>query len=69
MKDLNHENVEHFLGATFDLNGALVLVRLHTARRSLENVLFDEAMQLNMMFKASIIKDLVKVSNILIYVS
>ncbi len=64
MKDLNNENVKHFMGATIDENNSLVLVWLHTARRSLENVLFDNALQLNMMFKASIIRDLVKVSKI-----
>ncbi len=61
MKDLNHENILHFMGAFYGHQMDLVLVWSHTGRRSLENLLFDEAMQLNMMFKASIIRDLVKV--------
>lgn len=61
MKDLNHENVTHLLGATFDNNNALVLVWLHTGRRCLEQTLFNDDIQLNMMFKASIVRDLVKV--------
>ncbi len=63
MKDANHENVTHLMGAAFDLSHSLILVWLHTGRRSLEKVLFDEEMQMNSMFKASIIRDLVKVGS------
>lgn len=58
---MHHENILHFVGAIVEQDKALVLVWLNTARRSLENVLFDEAIQLNAMFKASIMRDLVKV--------
>ncbi len=64
MKDINHENILHFMGACYDPNMTLVLVWSHVGRRSLEKLLFDEEMQLNMMFKASIIRDLVKVNSV-----
>lgn len=66
MKDMNNENILHFIGASYDHQMAFVLVWSHTARRSLEKLLFDDEMQLNMMFKASIIRDLVKVSSLLL---
>ncbi len=63
MKEVNQENVAHLMGATFDHSNTLMLIWLHMGRRSLESVLFDEAMQLNAMFKASITRDLVKVTD------
>lgn len=66
MKEINHENVLHFMGAAYDHNMRFVLVWSHTGRRSLENLLFDEEMQLNLMFKASIIRDLVKVNSLVL---
>lgn len=62
MKEVNHENIIHLIGATFDTDRTLILVWLQTGRRSLENVLFDQELELNKMFKASIVRDLVKVS-------
>ncbi len=68
MKGLNHENLNQFIGASLGSLGAgaqePVFVWSHTARKSLETILFNDEMQLNAMIKSSIVRDIVNVSEI-----
>lgn len=62
MKALNHENLNQFIGASLGESGQPpVFVWAHTARKSLETILFNDEMRLNGMIKASIVRDIVNV--------
>ncbi|XP_027663599.1 retinal guanylyl cyclase 2 isoform X1 [Falco biarmicus] len=59
MKDLRHENVNLFLGFFSDC-GIFAIVTEHCSRGSLEDLLRNEDMKLDWMFKSSLVMDLIK---------
>nr|XP_009686625.1 PREDICTED: retinal guanylyl cyclase 2 [Struthio camelus australis] len=59
MKDLRHENVNPFLGFFSDC-GVFAIVTEYCSRGSLEDLLRNEDMKLDWMFKSSLLMDLIK---------
>ncbi|NXL63178.1 GUC2F cyclase, partial [Chordeiles acutipennis] len=59
MKDLRHENVNLFMGFFFDC-GIFAIVTEYCSRGSLEDLLRNEDMKLDWMFKSSLVMDLIK---------
>uniref|UniRef100_A0A8C3EFV0 guanylate cyclase n=1 Tax=Corvus moneduloides TaxID=1196302 RepID=A0A8C3EFV0_CORMO len=59
MKDLRHENVNLFLGFFSDC-GIFAIVTEYCSRGSLEDLLRNEDMKLDWMFKSSLVMDLIK---------
>uniref|UniRef100_A0A8C3TYU9 Guanylate cyclase n=1 Tax=Catharus ustulatus TaxID=91951 RepID=A0A8C3TYU9_CATUS len=59
MKDLHHENVNLFLGFFSDC-GIFAIVTEYCSRGSLEDLLRNEDMKLDWMFKSSLVMDLIK---------
>ncbi|XP_075707155.1 retinal guanylyl cyclase 2-like [Rhinoderma darwinii] len=59
MKDLRHENVNPFLGFFSDC-GIFAIVTEHCSRGSLEDLLRNEDVKLDWMFKSSLLLDLIK---------
>ncbi|XP_069664700.1 retinal guanylyl cyclase 2 isoform X3 [Haliaeetus albicilla] len=59
MKDLRHENVNLFLGFFADC-GIFAIVTEYCSRGSLEDLLRNEDMKLDWMFKSSLMMDLIK---------
>uniref|UniRef100_A0A8C6ZIZ4 guanylate cyclase n=1 Tax=Nothoprocta perdicaria TaxID=30464 RepID=A0A8C6ZIZ4_NOTPE len=59
MKDLRHENVNPFLGFFSDC-GLFAIVTEYCSRGSLEDLLRNEDMKLDWMFKSSLLMDLIK---------
>ncbi|NXJ16559.1 GUC2F cyclase, partial [Odontophorus gujanensis] len=59
MKDLRHENVNLFLGFFSDC-GIFAVVTEYCSRGSLEDLLRNEDMKLDWMFKSSLLMDLIK---------
>lgn len=65
MKDLHHENVNLFLGFFSDC-GIFAIVTEYCSRGSLEDLLRNEDMKLDWMFKSSLVMDLIKVNSLLL---
>lgn len=61
MKDLRHENVNPFLGFFHDC-GVFAIVTEFCSRGSLEDLLLNEDVKLDWMFKSSLVLDLIKVN-------
>ncbi|XP_034282965.1 retinal guanylyl cyclase 1 [Pantherophis guttatus] len=59
LRDLRHENVNPFVGFFHD-SGVLAIVSEHCMRGSLEDLLRNEDMKLDWMFKSSLLLDLIK---------
>uniref|UniRef100_A0A8D0GW71 Guanylate cyclase n=1 Tax=Sphenodon punctatus TaxID=8508 RepID=A0A8D0GW71_SPHPU len=59
MKDLHHENVNPFVGFFSD-GGLFAIVTEYCSRRSLEDLLRNEDVKLDWMFKSSLLMDLIK---------
>ncbi|XP_067173570.1 retinal guanylyl cyclase 1-like [Apteryx mantelli] len=59
LRDLRHENVNLFLGFFHDC-GIFAIVSEHCSRGSLEDLLRNEDMKLDWMFKSSLLLDLIK---------
>uniref|UniRef100_A0A667Z8N3 Guanylate cyclase n=1 Tax=Myripristis murdjan TaxID=586833 RepID=A0A667Z8N3_9TELE len=59
MKDMRHENVNPFLGFFHDC-GVFAIVTEFCSRGSLEDLLFNEDVKLDWMFKSSLLLDLIK---------
>lgn len=65
MKGLRHENVNLFLGFFSDC-GIFATVMEYCSRGSLEDLLRNEDMKLDWMFKSSLLMDLIKVNPLLL---
>lgn len=61
MKDLRHENVNPLLGFFYD-SGMFAIVTEFCSRRSLEDILTNQDVKLDWMFKSSLLLDLIKVN-------
>ncbi|EPY73885.1 hypothetical protein CB1_002510001 [Camelus ferus] len=59
MKDLRHENVNPLLGFFYD-SGMFAIVTEFCSRRSLEDILTNQDVKLDWMFKSSLLLDLIK---------
>ncbi|XP_007534431.2 retinal guanylyl cyclase 2 [Erinaceus europaeus] len=59
MKDLRHENVNPLLGFFYD-SGMFAIVTEFCSRRSLEDILRNQDVKLDWMFKSSLLLDLIK---------
>ncbi|XP_006889973.1 PREDICTED: retinal guanylyl cyclase 2 [Elephantulus edwardii] len=59
MKDLRHENINPFLGFFYD-SGMFAIVTEFCSRRSLEDILTNQDVKLDWMFKSSLLLDLIK---------
>ncbi|XP_054457935.1 retinal guanylyl cyclase 2 [Anoplopoma fimbria] len=59
MKDMRHENVNPFLGFFHDC-GVFAIVTEFCSRGSLEDLLFNDEVKLDWMFKSSLLLDLIK---------
>ncbi|XP_077170514.1 retinal guanylyl cyclase 1 isoform X2 [Paroedura picta] len=59
LRDLRHENVNLFLGFFHDC-GIFAIVSEHCSRGSLEDLIYNEDMKLDWMFKSSLLLDLIK---------
>lgn len=62
MKDMRHENVNPFLGFFHDC-GVFAIVTEFCSRGSLEDLLQNDDVKLDWMFKSSLLLDLIKVSD------
>ena len=62
MKDMRHENVNLFLGFFHDC-GVFAIVTEFCSRGSLEDLLLNEDVKLDWMFKSSLLLDLIKVNS------
>lgn len=60
MKDLRNENVNPFLGFFLDCS-VFAVVTEHCSRGSLQDLLRNEDVKLDWMFKSSLLLDLIKV--------
>lgn len=63
MREMHHENVTTCLGF-FMAPGVSAVVLEYCTRGSLEDLLHNEALQLDWTFKASLLLDLIQVSNL-----
>lgn len=61
MKDLRNENVNPFLGFFLDCS-MFAVVTEHCSRGSLQDLLRNEDVKLDWMFKSSLVLDLIKVN-------
>lgn len=61
MKDLRHENINPLLGFFYD-SGMFAIVTEFCSRRSLEDILTNQDVKLDWMFKSSLLLDLIKVN-------
>lgn len=61
MKDMRHENVNPFVGFFHDC-GVFAIVTEFCSRGSLEDLLFNDDVKLDWMFKSSLLLDLIKVT-------
>ncbi|KAK9536379.1 hypothetical protein VZT92_006165 [Zoarces viviparus] len=59
LRDMRHENLNQFLGLFCD-SGILAVVTEHCTRGSLENLLNNEEVRLDWMFKSSLLMDLIR---------
>uniref|UniRef100_A0A3P8XKS7 Guanylate cyclase n=1 Tax=Esox lucius TaxID=8010 RepID=A0A3P8XKS7_ESOLU len=59
LRDMRHENLNLFLGLFFD-SGIFGIVTEHCTRGSLEDLLNNEEMRLDWMFKSSLLMDLIR---------
>ncbi|KAL4659930.1 retinal guanylyl cyclase 2-like [Arapaima gigas] len=59
LRDMRHENLNLFLGLFFD-SGIFAIVTEHCTRGSLEDLLNNEDMRLDWMFKSSLLTDLIR---------
>ncbi|XP_067828055.1 retinal guanylyl cyclase 2-like [Heptranchias perlo] len=59
IREMRHENVNPFLGLFYD-GGVLAIVAEHCSRGSLEDLIANEDMKLDWMFKSSLLLDLIK---------
>ncbi|XP_068130121.1 retinal guanylyl cyclase 1 [Hyperolius riggenbachi] len=59
LRDLRHENVNLYLGLFHDM-GVLGVVSEHCSRGSLEDLIHNQDMKLDWMFKSSLLLDLIK---------
>lgn len=57
---MRHENINLFLGLFFD-SGIFGIVTEHCTRGSLEDLLMNEEVRLDWMFKSSLLMDLIRV--------
>lgn len=62
MKDMRHENVNPFLGFFHDC-GVFAIVTEFCSRGSLEDLLLNNDVKLDWMFKSSLLLDLIKVQS------
>lgn len=62
LRDMRHENINLFLGLFFD-SGIFGVVTEHCSRGSLEDLLSNEEVRLDWMFKSSLLMDLIRVRN------
>lgn len=60
LRDMRHENINLFLGLFFD-SGIFGIVTEHCTRGSLEDLLINEDVRLDWMFKSSLLMDLIRV--------
>lgn len=60
MKDMRHENVNPFMGFFHDC-GVFAIVTEYCSRGSLEDLLHNDDVKLDWMFKSSLLMDLIKV--------
>ncbi|CAK6953692.1 retinal guanylyl cyclase 1 [Scomber scombrus] len=59
LRDMRHENLNLFLGLFYD-SGIFGIVTEHCSRGSLENLLSNEEVRLDWMFKSSLLMDLIR---------
>lgn len=60
LRDMRHENINLLLGLFFDF-GIFGVVTEHCSRGSLEDLLNNENVRLDWMFKSSLLMDLIRV--------
>lgn len=58
LRQLQHENVVHFLGASIEAPTAVILTA-HCSRGSLQDILSNDQINIDWMFKVSLMTDLV----------
>ena len=63
MKEFSHENINAFIGATFG-EGKLFLIEAYCSKGSLQDILMEDEIKLDWMFKASLINDIVNVGSL-----
>ena len=62
LKDMSHENVNSFMGACIQPSEVYILT-LYCSKGSLQDILEQDEIKLDWMFKCSLINDLVNVSS------
>ena len=61
MRDLRHDNLNPFIGATIDPGNICILTE-YCAKGSLQDILANDDFKLDNMFIASLVFDIIKVS-------
>lgn len=61
MRDVRHDNLNPFMGACVDQNNVFIITEYCT-RGSLQDILANDEIKLDNMFRASLIFDIIKVS-------
>lgn len=62
LKEMNHENVNKFIGLSFNDGPFLLRIWVYCTKRSLQQIIFNEDIHLDDAFKVSILHDVVKVN-------
>lgn len=60
MRETRHESLNAFVGMCFDHGKTVIDIWGHCQRGALQDILFDEAINLDMMFKSSIMRDVIR---------
>lgn len=58
---MNHDNLNRFVGANLDDSNEAVFLWRFCPKNSLSEILFNDDIRLDMMFKTSMIKDVISV--------
>lgn len=58
---MNHENLNRFIGANLDDDGDVIILWKHCSKGNLAEIIYNDDIQLDMMFKTSMIKDIISV--------
>lgn len=69
MKEVRHDNVNYFIGMVTDDGPFLMVLWKYCEKGSLQDIIYNEDIHLDITFVASIMKDMISVSRPVIYIS
>lgn len=62
MKEFEHRNLSVFIGAHLESTSPKMILWAHCSKGSLSEILFQEEIKLDPMFKSSFLRDIIEVS-------